>query len=405
LNPLHLSGWGVKVAVEDMKSRSHLKITNGRLDDKQSTVARYPPRRFPYSSIIVDGYSGYFSLRAIHWLSRNGTSVYVLDVDGSLLSSILPATPLKADLRVSQMDASRDLKKKFTIAHAIVKAKVARSFQVLEWLEERYDLQRQIRLAKSEAVNLRRVSTVGQLRTAEGRVALRYWDAIRKILPEHLEFRGRMTSSHNNNASDPVNSALNYGYALLEGECRRAINVVGLESSIGFLHDFSDYQTKQSLVYDVMEPYRWLVDITVLQAFESRMLDLDTFHFKFDDYRFRFNPEAKERFIELLKERFNSGVRYRGQQMKWDTVIEQKTNELGRFLAGKRFALDFMEPSPTLMRFDSRVLRSRILSLNASEAKRVGIPKQSLHDLRLKARRPQPFKLHTETMRKLRTVQ
>jgi len=58
----------------------------------------------------------------------------------------------------------------------------------------------------------------------------------------------RDTPPPQNNASDPVNAALNYGYGFLEGECRKAINSVGLEPSVGFLHDFSDYQTKQSLV-------------------------------------------------------------------------------------------------------------------------------------------------------------
>jgi CRISPR-associated protein Cas1 len=65
-----------------------------------------------------------------------------------------------------------------------------------------------------------------------------------------------MTSSHQNNASDPVNLALNYGYGFLEGECRKVINAVGLEPSVGFLHDVSNYQTKQSLVYDLQEPFR-----------------------------------------------------------------------------------------------------------------------------------------------------
>ncbi len=79
------------------------------------------------------------------------------------------------------------------------------------------------------------------------------------MIAEHLDFQGRMTSSHQNNASDPVNLALNYGYGFLEGECRRAINAVGLEPAVGFLHDSSDYQTKQSLVYDLEEPFRWLM--------------------------------------------------------------------------------------------------------------------------------------------------
>jgi len=71
-----------------------------------------------------------------------------------------------------------------------------------------------------------------------------------------------MTTSHQNKATDPVNTALNYGYGFLEGECLRAINTVGLEPSVGFLHDFSDYQTKQSLVYDLEEPFRWLTDVS-----------------------------------------------------------------------------------------------------------------------------------------------
>ena len=68
--------------------------------------------------------------------------------------------------------------------------------------------------------------------------------------------------------------SLNYGYEFLEGESRRAINAVGLEQSVGFLHDFSDYQTKQSLVYALEELFRWIVDLTVMQAFESGTLDL-----------------------------------------------------------------------------------------------------------------------------------
>jgi CRISPR-associated protein Cas1 len=56
-----------------------------------------------------------------------------------------------------------------------------------------------------------------------------------------------------------------YGYGFLEGECRSAINAVGLEPSAGFLHEFSAYQTKQSLVYDLEEPFRWLIDTSVLK--------------------------------------------------------------------------------------------------------------------------------------------
>lgn len=150
---------------------------------------------------------------------------------------------------------------------------------------------------------------------------------------------------------------MNCAYGVLEGECRTAINIVGLEPSVGFLHETSGYQTKQSLVYDLQEPFRWLVDVTVLDAFESGVLDLPDFYFTGDDYRYRFGPEAKQRFLDLPRERFNSGVRYKGHAFKWDTVIKQKTVELGRYLVGRTGNLDFSEPSPRLKRTSSSIGR------------------------------------------------
>jgi CRISPR-associated protein Cas1 len=324
-----------------------------------------------------------------------------MDFDGTVLSSILPPMPVKADVRAAQLEAVNDPRKKAIVAHAFVKAKITRSLQVLDWLAQRYDIQRELRAAKHEASKLSQATTVNQLRTVEGRVALRYWEAFRKALPEWLDFQGRMTATHQNNASDPFNAALNYGYGFLEAECRMAINAVGLEPSVGFLHDFSDYQTKESLVYDLQEPFRWLVDLTVIDAFESGVLELHDFFFTGDDYRYRFEAEAKRRFIDLTRDRFNVGVSYKGQLLKWDTVIERKATELGRFLTGKLSELDFEEPAPSLDRQDDAKLRAKILSLISSEARRLGIPKQSLHDLRMKSRSSRSFRLYAGTRRKL----
>jgi CRISPR-associated protein Cas1 len=299
-----------------------------------------------------------------------------------MISSILPPSPVKADLRAAQIKASEDARKKFSIANAIVHAKVARSLQVLDWLAQRYDIEKQVRLTKHEALRLGRARSVVDLRTVEGRVALRYWQAYASVVPECFDFHGRMTTSHQNNASDPVNLALNYGYGVLEGECRAAINTVGLEPSVGFLHETSGYQTKQSLVYDLQEPFRWLADVVVMEAFESGLLDLPDFYFTGDDYRYRFDSEAKQRFLDLLRERFNSGVPYKGRTLKWDTVIEQKTDELSRYLVGRASMLDFSEPSPTLSKVDDQELRRRILGVSQSEARKLGIGNSTRYHLR-----------------------
>jgi hypothetical protein len=141
--------------------------------------------------------------------------------------------------------------------------------------------------------------------------------------------------------------------------------------------------------------------VAVIDAFESGVLDLTDFYFTGDDYRYRFEPQKKQRFLDLLHEQFNSGVRYRGRALKWDTVIEQKTVELGQYLAGRNGRLDFSEPSPYLHRADDSNLRRRILSLTQSEARKRGIGKTTLHHLHNNARADRPFKIYSKVRSRL----
>jgi CRISPR-associated protein Cas1 len=131
------------------------------------------------------------------------------------------------------------------------------------------------------------------------------------------------------------------------------------------------------------------------------LIDLDDFYFTGDDYRYRFKVEAKERFIALLRGCFNAGVMWKRQRLQWDTVIEQKTNELGRFLIGKERSVEFMEPAPHLEREDNGELRTRILALTSPQARRLGIGKSTLHNLRLNAKADNSFAVYAKVKRKL----
>ena len=90
--------------------------------------------------------------------------------------------------------------------------------------------------------------------TYEGRIAGIYHDNLTAIFHElypEFNFTGRKnkSNSRNYNASDEINALLNYGYAILESEIRKAINGMGLDYSIGFLHEIN--QSRTPLVYDV----------------------------------------------------------------------------------------------------------------------------------------------------------
>lgn len=348
MNPLHLGGYGVEIQASNAKPHAELMIQDGRLENNIGDRYLFLPRRMEHDSIVIENGTGHVSLGALRWLSHHNIPIFFLDFDGSTISSILPPQPVKADLRVAQIQASSDPQRKFNVAHALVEAKLQRSLEVLEALSKQYQISKALSRFRKEADHIGKANTIGRLRTVEGRIAIAYWEACGKILPANLRFQGRGTDSHNNNASDSFNAALNYGYGYLKIQCRTAVNTVGLEPAVGFLHQTSAAQTAESLVYDLEEPFRFLVDLTVIKAFESGWLSQQDFYWMKDDYLYRIQWEAKQRFLHLLRERFNSGVEYKGRTLKWDTVIEEKANELARFFINQYPPLSFQEPVPVL---------------------------------------------------------
>ena len=108
--------------------------------------------------------------------------------------------------------------------------------------------------------------------TIEERVSREYWSALSEIFPDKFKFKGReqSTDTGSQGASDPINALFNLGYAILEGICLRAINGANLDPHIGFVHRMK--VTRSPLLNDFQEPYRWLVDKTIIQAIEHGRL-------------------------------------------------------------------------------------------------------------------------------------
>jgi len=133
----------------------------------------------------------------------------------------------------------------------------------------------------------------------------------------------------------------------------------------------------------------------------SRTFTWDDFYFTGGDYRLRIKPPLLDRYAEPLREQFNSGVRYGGKRVTWDTLILRKCQKLARYLLGKTDRFDLVNPSPVLESRDSRVMRQKILSLSGSHAKRLGLNKSTLHYLRKRARDEKPFRIYQPVMAKL----
>ena len=110
----------------------------------------------------------------------------------------------------------------------------------------------QLRVLKSQDLDC------GQLRLAlerndidEGNCAKRYWQL-------YFPTIGWGRTSRDRRDNTPPNQMLNYGYAVLSALCHRSLIVHGLSPLLGVKHT-TRYRA-HPLVYDLMEPFRPVVD-------------------------------------------------------------------------------------------------------------------------------------------------
>ena len=171
-------------------------------------------------------------------------------------------------------------------------------------------------------------ATVDDLRAElmglEGQGAERYWGAIKLVLPEKYGFKGRTGRG----ASDPVNSALNYGYGILYSQCERCLVLAGLDPYAGFLH--VDRPGKPSLTLDFIEEFRQaVVDRTVIglankgAAFEQ-------------DERSLLTKDARRKLADKILERLEGAVPYAGKRHALRAVMQMQARHVATFLRGER---------------------------------------------------------------------
>ena len=155
----------------------------------------------------------------------------------------------------------------------------------------------------------------------EGNAGRNYWNGVRLLLPDGAGFDAR----EHRGATDPVNSALNYGYGILYAQVWGAIMNAGLEPFAGFLH--VDRPGKPSLVLDLVEEFRQpVVDRAVIAAL-SRGMELQT--------REGMLTESSRRGLAAaVLERMEGEVAFQGRRHQLKSVIQIQARAVAGFVRG-----------------------------------------------------------------------
>jgi CRISPR-associated protein Cas1 len=178
---------------------------------------------------------------------------------------------------------------------------------------------------------------------------------------------------------------------LLEAECLRAINTVGLDAHVGFLHEMNP--SKNSLAYDLQEPFRFLVDLAVINLIETEKIDTKDF-IRTESYSLRLKPSGAKKITEEFQNWMNKKVPYQKNSATWNYALLLKTRELTQYLVEKKKAIDFSKPEFTIDRQDSDDIRQKILSISYTDWKSMGFSKGTLHYMKQNAKADKPFTLN-----------
>jgi len=389
MNPLLLTGFGISIDV----NRAHLTIK------QKESVMEFEPHRIPYDYIVIDGHYGSISFEAMRWLSKHDVSIALLNWNGNLLSTTLSQETLNAQLKIRQYEKYLNPESRLYIASQIVKQKVRSSLSLLKSLSNFYDIDLS---TINKEIERAEYNSINSLMIYEGRIASAYWLELTKIFNSlakdfHFEGRKNLSYSWNMNASDPINALLNYGYAILESMVRKDINTIGLDVSIGYLHEIAP--SKHPLVYDLQELFRYVIDYSVIELLETKLKKSD--FITTENYHIRLKPKTAKLLIEKIKNNFNQRYEFRNKQYALENIMFENIRELSRYITENSKQLEFSIPDIEIKRNDNSQIRDKIMSINPEKRKELKINKSTLWYQQKKIKEGKTIKIYNKTKVKI----
>ncbi|MCI6729073.1 MAG: type I-C CRISPR-associated endonuclease Cas1c [Firmicutes bacterium] len=133
---------------------------------------------------------------------------------------------------------------------------------------------------------------------------------------------------------DNVNAMLSFAYSLLTNDCASALESVGLDAYVGFLH--RDRPGRSSLALDLMEELRpSMADRFVLTMINNRVMAPGDFE-KSESGAVRMRDEARQKFLKAWQEKKQEVIThpYLEEKIPWGLVPYVQSLLLARCLRG-----------------------------------------------------------------------
>jgi CRISPR-associated protein Cas1 len=256
--------------------------------------------------IVCFGYTG-ASPALMHLCAERNVALSFLTENGKFLARVTGPVNGNVLLRRRQYRLTDDPEGAAQLAKSFILGKIFNCKCVLQrFLRDHEDNDGATAIQASVSnlqLQLQRAAGCGGLeflRGVEGEAARRYYGVFDNLIVEskaEFQFSGRSRRP----PRDPVNAVLSFLYTMLAHDCTAALETVGLDPQVGFLH--RERPGRPSLALDLMEELRpYLVDRLTLTLINNRQIDSKAFTFK-ESGGVLMNDELRKNIITIWQKR------------------------------------------------------------------------------------------------------
>lgn len=290
-------------------------------------------------AIITFGYTG-ASPALMGKCARYNIALTFMSSNGNFLARVVGESQGNVILRKKQYRTSDNVSESLCIARNIIIGKLYNSKWVLERATRDYAMRLNVEKLKratgflQNSIELVASSkSMEQLRGYEGEAASIYFQVLDELIlnqKDDFYFYGR----NKRPPLDNVNALLSFSYSLLASNVGAALEAVGLDAYVGFLH--RDRPGRMSLALDLMEELRSVyADRFVITLINKRMLNAKDF-IKKEDGAVILSDAARKKFLLAWQEKKKEKIThpYLGEKIEWGLVPYIQSMLLARYLRG-----------------------------------------------------------------------
>lgn len=257
----------------------HLDNDTVRIEVERETKLRVPLHHL--GGIVIFG-NVLVSPALMHRLADNGQSLVMLDGNGRFKARLEGPVSGNILLRQAQHEKAGDASFALVVARAFVAGKIRNCRQVLlrGARESKVDEDVAVlsRGGDDLAASLRALPDAGDLdvvRGIEGEAARQYFGCLNYLVRPDAREDFALDGRTRRPPRDRMNALLSFLYAMLMNDCRSALETVGLDPQLGFLHAVRP--GRAALALDLMEEFRHQADRLALTLVNRAQVQANDF--------------------------------------------------------------------------------------------------------------------------------